>query len=130
MTQYEKMISDLRAALAVANEKVKALESTQISASTVDVGHTQTLVIPSEAISSTNGTKDGVALSSDSVSNALPFAELKKIREEWSTLLHERREIQHKLSCLEYLEKEFQHKIALKNQKNDRVENISLSTLR
>ncbi len=128
MTQYEKMISDLRAALAVANEKVKALESAQISASTIDVTHTQNLVMPCETTSSTNGTD--AAPSSDLVSSTLPFAELKKLREEWSTLLHERREIQHKLSCLEYLEKEFQQKIALKNQKNDRVENISLSTLR
>jgi hypothetical protein len=133
VTQYEKMISELRSALATANEKVRSLETTREA----DLPNIAIEVDENEAIGSTkvcskccgeaSGEQQPVAIDPAST---LSLPKLKEAREEWSALFHDRREIQHKLANLEQLEKDFQHKIMLKNQKNDRVEHISLSTLR
>jgi len=126
------MISELRSALATANEKVRSLESTREPALPItieadeDEATSSTSVCP-KCCGDASGEQQPAAINPYS---AFSLPKLKEAREEWSALFHDRREIQHKLANLEQLEKDFQHKILLKNQKNDRVEHISLSTLR
>lgn len=144
------MISDLRSALALANEKVRNLENAKASASLDGkipvLGSAPATADPDDPVgaaalnpdrftvcpkcSKDPEEKENEKEAPPAVDASLHLTELKKMRDEWNALLHDRREIQHKLSSLDHLEKDFQHKIAMKNQKNDRVENASLSTLR
>jgi len=132
VTQYEKMISELRIALAAANEKVRCLEMSrpstkEVSPPPIHVEEAEKTVASCEKCSKD---VEEDSNSSPSLPPALPFPSVKNIREEWSSLLHEKREIQHKMTKLEQLEKDFEYKISLKTTKNDRVEKICLSNLR
>lgn len=126
------MISELRSALASANDKIRNLETSKVAAEPI-------IVLPTVE----NSTIESVTKCLKCIENeeekpvvtpeplvGFPLLELKEARDAWSDLFHDRREIQHKLANLDQLEKEFQHKILLKNQKNDRIESIGLSTLR
>lgn len=139
VTQYEKMISELRAALATANEKVRDLESSRArpevadhavaGAKLADISHVAEIP-PCPKCSGEGQESSQPAADADNPLQGFPLTELKQLREEWSAIIHERREIQHKMSSLDHLEKDFQHKIALKHRKNDRVECIGSSSLR
>lgn len=125
------MISELRNALAAANEKVRCLETARASTTN------KSSISPEkdeENTSCCNKCSKVLGETDDSSSTiqpmSLPFPSVKKIRDEWSTLLHEKREIQHKLAKSEQLEKDFEHKISLKKQKINRMEKICLSNLR
>jgi len=130
VTQYEKMISELRSALAASNEKVRCLETSRpATASTTCVSPEK----EKEIVTCSKCSKDPNEVDDSSPAvqpMALPFPSVKKIRDEWSSLLHEKREIQHKLAKSEQLEKDFEHKISLKKQKITRMEKICLSNLR
>ena len=137
VSQYEKMISDLQAALTTANEKVRQLEDARSKPEAADSVGGSVLPADSDQIcdpppcakcSKESDGNDAAEIASPSP--AFPLPELKHVREEWSAIFHERREIQHKISSLDHLEKNFEHKIALKHCKNDRVESIGSSTLR
>lgn len=127
------MISELRSALATANEKVRNLESTCEGSLPITAQLTTGVEVAANSAPiclkcSGEETREEQPVAVDSSCLLLP--KFKEAREEWAALFHDRREIQHKLANLEQLEKDFQHKIMLKNQKNDRVQHISLSTLR
>lgn len=132
VTQYEKMIADLRASLATANEKVRNLEAariptgSQVSAIVLDEPCVDLVPHCSKCSGEAQEEENPTTKPLDGIS----FDELKKVRDAWNALCHDKREVQHKLATLEQLEKEFEQKIALKHQKNDRVESISLSSLR
>lgn len=131
VTQYEKMISELRSALASANDKIRTFEDSKVQ---------QEPPVVLTAVESTPCPKclekeipkepDEVVIPIVDPFATFPTVALRQAREAWGALFHDRREIQHKLANLDQLEKDFQHKIMLKNQKNDRVECIGLSTLR
>lgn len=124
------MISELRLALATANEKIQGLEN-EAEKITPITRSEETPVQASEAVCTRcSSATEEAPITEERLSATFPCGELKKLREGWNSLFHERREVQHKLALLEQMEKEFQEKIALKNQKNDRVEIICISTLR
>lgn len=132
------MISELRTALAAANEKLRTMESVRVpyDAEGSHAPSVQPLEAVDEKIASSYCKKcsqdereEELKLEKDPfLVSGLPA--VKKIRDEWSSLLHEKREVQHKMTKLEQLERDFQHKICLKKQKNNRVEKISLSNFR
>lgn len=133
VTQYEKMISELRLALATANEKIRNLETTKPTESDVDipvVKETDGESVPQCLKCAENSTDNEKPVVVSNPLATFPSQELKQARSAWGSLFHDKREIQHKVASLEQLEKDFQYKIMLKSQKNDRVESISLSTLR
>lgn len=126
------MISELRLALSTANEKIRNLETTKTVDSDLDllpVKETNDESAPQclKCAEISNDEKSVVAVNPLAT---FPSQELKQAREAWGSLFHDKREIQHKVASLDQLEKDFQYKIMLKSQKNDRVESISLSTLR
>lgn len=138
------MISELRSALAAANEKIRCLEAarasmTNVAAVSVEKEEEEKALCCSKCSKDLNEADDSTPAVQPPVQApiqatiqppALPFSRVKKIRDEWSSLLHEKREIQHKLAKSEQLEKDFEHKISLKKQKIDRMEKICLSNLR
>ena len=125
------MISELRLALATANEKIQCLESASAQqAKPIASAEPSATETPEAVCSRCANTKEDAPVIEECIPPFLPIAELKKMRDEWNSLFHERREIQHKVALLDQMEKEFQDKIALRNLKNDRVEIISISTIR
>lgn len=131
VTQYEKMISELRSALASANDKIRSFEDSKV------VVHPVEAHIPVENIScakcsdkeTTTDREENINLVPDPLT-AFPSLELKNARQAWSSLFHDRREIQHAIAKLDQREKDLEQKIMMKKQKNNRVESISLSSLR
>lgn len=132
VTQYEKMISELRSALAAANDKIRTFENSK--------GLQEPPIVPPsiESTSCFKCSQNEITNKPEELTDSItidPFATfptmaLRQAREAWGALFHDRREIQHKLASLDQLEKDFQQKIVLKNQKNDRVECVGLSALR
>ena len=130
------MISEIRVALASANEKIQQFETARasiaepvVALSSAENSTVESVTKCLKCAETENEEKDEPIVLPDPLAG-FPSIELKVARETWSTLFHDRREIQHKLANLEQLEKEFQYKIMLKHQKNDRLESISLSALR
>lgn len=122
------MISELRLALASANDKIRSFENAKTTNESATLSASESN-LKSSCSTFTQTVNDGEISTSDPLPT-FPSLELKKARDAWSALFHDRREVQHKLANLDQLEKDFHHKIMLKNQKNERVECISLSTLR
>lgn len=135
VTQYEKMISDLRSALATANEKIKTLETAKVVEPFPALSSSESEVKTETQCLTCIGCSEKQEISESrkelgDPSPVFPTSEFNKARDAWGTLFHDKREVQHKIAVLEQLEKDFEYKIMIKNQKNDRVESISLSTLR
>lgn len=130
VTQYEKMISELRTALACSNEKVRSLEGT-----VQDFQQRQQQPPPETAEPEVCPKCLGVEPpptepSAPAVTPPLVPEELHRARNDWAALFHERREIQHKMAKLDQLESDFEQKIHSKQQVVDRVSHICLSNLR
>lgn len=125
------MISELRSALATANEKIRNMEAIKTIEPDLALPPVEEASVVSQCLKCSGVSNEDTQISvpSDTLA-AFPSQELKLAKDAWNVLLHDKREIQHKIASLEQLEKDFEYKIMLKNQKNDRVENISLSTLR
>ena len=131
------MISDLRSALATANEKIITLETSRavelppaaLSCPGLETQADSECAVCKERVEN----KEMSNAPSETVVESLPVfpsIEFKNAMDAWGTLCHDKREVQHKIAVLDQLLKDFEYKITIKNQKNDRVENISLSTLR
>lgn len=130
VTQYEKMISELRTALACSNEKVRSLEGT-----VQDFQQRQQQPPPETAEPEVCPKCLGVEPpptepSAPAVTPPLVPEELHRARNDLAALFHERREIQHKMAKLDQLESDFEQKIHSKQQVVDRVSHICLSNLR
>jgi hypothetical protein len=133
VTQYEKMISELRSALASANDRIKNFEDSKVVVQPTELA----APLPVENIpcskcldkETNTSAEDNSTLVPDPIP-AFPPIELSNARQAWSSLFHERREMQHTIAILDQREKDLEQKIVMKKQKNSRVESISLSTLR
>lgn len=131
MTQYEKMISELRSALASANDKIRTFEDSKV------VLHHAEAHVPIENIpclkclntETTTNREESINLAPDPLP-VFPSLELSNARQAWSSLFHDRREIQHSIAILDQREKDLEQKIMMKKQKNNRVESISSSSIR
>ena len=135
------MISDLRAALASSNEKVRLLETTvqglqkiepQTACEDEAEGECPKIVAPAVCLRCSGDKEAAEEVESETPVSTVPLIppELHKARNEWSTLFHERREIQHKMAKLDQLENDLEHKIHSKQQSLDRVGQICLSNIR
>ncbi len=127
------MISELRSALASANDRIKIFEDSKVVVQPVELAaHLPVENIPcSKCLDKETNTspEDNSTLVPDPLT-AFPPIELSNARQAWSSLFHDRREIQHTIAILDQREKDLEQKIVSKKQKNNRVESISLSTLR
>ena len=130
VTQYEKMISELRCALASANEKLRSFEDSKVVVQP-DEPH-----LPVENISCSKCLDKEIITNREENTNLVPDPpvfpsfELSNARQAWSSLFHDRREIQHSIAVLDQREKDLEQKIVMKKQKNNRVESICLSSLK